>query len=79
MEEEELYLDQVANLIDSLDQAPWVEWGLWGDEALEGQQVRIQAPDFADPESTYLEEKEPPLTPTFLVQQALSKFLGRDQ
>lgn len=70
--------EDVAALLDDLDQAPWVDWGLWGEEELAGQTVRIQAADFSEPASTYLQRQGPPDTPALKLQRALSTFLGRD-
>jgi hypothetical protein len=69
--------EDVASLIEELEQAPWVEWGLWGEEDLPGQTVRIQAANFAEAASVYLQKQEPPDTPALRLQRALSTFLGR--
>lgn len=69
-------LEQVAALADDLEQAPWVEWGLWG-EGAETTRLRIRAADFANAESKYLEENEPAATPAVQLQRALGRFLGR--
>ncbi|MFN8611623.1 MAG: hypothetical protein U0931_29025 [Vulcanimicrobiota bacterium] len=69
-------LDEVAALADDLEQAPWVEWGLWG-ESPETTQLRIRAGDFGNAESRYLEENDPPATPAVQLQRALGRFLGR--
>lgn len=69
-------LEEVAALADDLEQAPWVDWGLWG-EGPETTRLRIRAASFADGESKYLEENEPPATPAVQLQRALGRFLGR--
>lgn len=69
-------LEEVAALADDLEQAPWVEWGLWG-EVEETTSLRVRAADFANPESKYLEENEPEATPAVRLQRALGRFLGR--
>ncbi len=75
MEEAEK-LQEVATLADDLEQCPWVEWGLWGDEP-ESTRLRIRAADFANAESKYLEENGPEATPAVQLQRALGRFLGR--
>lgn len=69
-------LEEVAALADDLEQAPWVEWGLWGDPP-ESTFLRVRAGDFANPESKYLEENAPLATPAVQLQRALGRFLGR--
>ncbi len=75
MEESER-LEEVAALADDLEQAPWVGWGLWGEEQ-ESTNLRVRAGDFANPESKYLEENAPQATPAVQLQRALGRFLGR--
>ena len=70
-------LEEVALLVDDLEQAPWVDWGLWGDEEMEFVSLRIRAGDFGNAESKYLEEVAPPETNTVKLQRALGRFLGR--
>lgn len=69
-------LEEVAALADDLEQSPWVEWGLWGEEP-ESTPLRVRAGDFANPESKYLEENAPQSTPAVQLQRALGRFLGR--
>lgn len=73
-------LDEVASLVEDLENSGWTEWGLWGDLP-EGQQptrLRIRAADFDKPDSSYLTEHQPPETTAVKLQRALSRFLGRD-
>lgn len=70
--------EDVAALVEELEQAPWVDWGLWGDEELPGQTVRMQAAQFGEAASVYLQRQGPPDTPALRLQRALSTFLGRD-
>lgn len=71
-------LDQVAALVDDLEQAPWVSWGLWGDEEeLQFTRLRIQAGQFDQAESGYLTQSQPPDTAAIRLQRALSRLLGR--
>lgn len=73
-----LNLDDVEILIEDLDQSPWVDWGLWGEELPDDlQSLRVRAGDFENPESTYLQDKAPPETPAVQLQRALARFLGR--
>ena len=74
---EEDRLDEVAALADDLEQAPWVEWGLWGEESHESTTLRIRDGNFEAADSKYLEENAPPATPAVQLQRALSRFLGR--
>jgi hypothetical protein len=74
--EEAARLEEVAALADDLEQSPWVQWGLWG-QGPETTRLRIQAADFANPESKYLEENAPPTSPAVQLQRALGRFLGR--
>ncbi|MBS2037954.1 hypothetical protein JST97_23410 [bacterium] len=69
-------LEEVAALADDLEQSPWVDWGLWGEDQ-EAVRLRIRAGDFANAESQYLEENNPPATPAVQLQRALGRFLGR--
>lgn len=75
--EEAQRLEEVAALADDLEQAPWVDWGLWGDPPENTTRLRIRAAEFANPESKYLEENEPTATPAVQLQRALGRFLGR--
>lgn len=75
--QEEDRLDEVAALADDLEQAPWVEWGLWGGENPESTSLRIRDGNFQEADSKYLEENAPPATPAVKLQRALSRFLGR--
>jgi len=71
-------LDQVAALVDDLEQAPWVSWGLWGEEEeISFTRLRIQAGEFDKAESTYLTQSQPPDTAAIRLQRALSRLLGR--
>ena len=74
--EEAARLEEVAALADDLEQSPWVDWGLWG-EGPETTNLRIRRAEFANLESKYLEENEPPATPAVRLQRALGLFLGR--
>ena len=75
-EELPVSLDEVAALVDDLEQSPWVDWGLWG-ESPEAIHLRIRAGEFDKVDSTYLTEHSPPETPAIRLQRALSRFLGR--
>jgi hypothetical protein len=75
-EEAPVSVEEVAALVDDLEQAPWVEWGLWG-ESSQGTSLRIRAAEFDKSDSSYLREQAPPATPALRLQRALSRFLGR--
>lgn len=70
-------LDQVAALVDDLEQAPWVSWGLWGEEEELITRLRIQGGEFDRADSSYLTQSQPPDTPAIRLQRALSQLLGR--
>lgn len=69
-------LDEVAALVEDLENAAWTEWGLWG-ECPEGTRLRIRAAEFEKSESNYLTDHNPPETNAVRLQRALSRFLGR--
>jgi hypothetical protein len=76
-EDPQAALEEVALLVDDLEQAPWVDWGLWGEQEMEFAPLRVRAGEFANPTSNYLEEVAPPETNTVRLQRALGRFLGR--
>lgn len=70
--------EEVATLLDELDQSPLIEWGLWGEEEQPGQRVRMRAPNLQAPAAEYLSDQGPPDSPALRLERALARFLGRD-
>lgn len=77
MDDDFSLLDEVSSLADDLEQAPWVEWGLWGDDC-QTTGLCVKAGEFDVPDSQYLENNEPQQTPAVRLQLALRQFLGQD-
>lgn len=69
-------IDEVADLLDHLDDAAWVEMGMWlPDGVPDTHFVRKCAPG-PDVEA-YLGETAPQDTPALRLQRSLAEFLGR--
>lgn len=70
--------EEVASLLEDLEQSPLVEWGLWPGEEQDGQLVRIRSAPLEAPAAEYLADQGPPDSPAWRLERALARFLGRE-